>query len=86
MARGLFIGLTETELLAIRDKAVAAITTGLNVVSYSDSGSSVSKQWALSPKEMLDEAGYGLYQLDNQAYAVYRRTSVLSVRWDTRTF
>ena len=61
MARGLFIGLTEDELLAIRNKAVTAITAGLNVVSYSDSGSSVSKQWALPPKEMLDEAGYALY-------------------------
>ena len=86
MARGLFIGLTESELLAIRDKAVTAITTGLNVVSYSDSGSSVSKQWALSPKEMLEEAGYGLYQFDKQAYAAYARYSVLNVRWDNRVY
>jgi hypothetical protein len=86
MARGLFIGLTESELLAIRDKAVTAITTGLNVVSYSDSGSSVSKQWALSPKEMLDEAGYALFQFDSQQYAAYARYSVLNVRWDNRVY
>ena len=86
MARGLFIGLTESELLAIRDKAVTAITTGLNVVSYSDSGSSVSKQWALSPTEMLDEAGYALFQFDPQAYAAYARYSVLNVRWDNRVY
>jgi hypothetical protein len=78
--------LTEDELLAIRAKAVSAITTGLNVVSYSDSGSSVSKQWALQPKEMLDEANHALYLLDPLAYAALRRTSVVAVRWDARSF
>jgi hypothetical protein len=86
MAQGLFIGLTEDELLAIRAKAVSAITTGLNVVSYSDSGSSVSKQWALQPKEMLNEANHALYLLDPLAYASLRRTSVVAVRWDSRSF
>ena len=86
MARGLFIGLTEDELLAIRAKAVTAITTGLNVVSYSDSGSSVSKQWALSPKEMLDEVGYALFQFDPQTYAAYARYSVINIRWDNRVY
>lgn len=85
-AQGLFIGLTEDELLAIRAKAVAAITQGLNVVSYSDSGSSVSKQWALPPKDMLAEANYALYLLDPQQYANLRRRSVISVRWDNRVF
>ena len=86
MAQGLLIGLTEDELLAIRAKAVAAITQGLNVVSYSDSGSSVSKQWALPPKDMLAEANYGLYMLDPQQYANLRRRSVVSIRWDNRNF
>jgi hypothetical protein len=86
MAQGLLVGLTEDELLAIRAKAVSAITTGLNVVSYSDSGSSVSKQWALQPKEMLDEANHALYLLDPLAYASLRRTSVVAVRWDARSF
>jgi len=84
--QGLFIGLTEDELLAIRAKAVSAITAGLNVVSYSDSGSSVSKQWALPPKDMLAEANYALYLLDPQQYANLRRRSVISVRWDNRVF
>lgn len=81
---GLFIGLTEDELLAIRAKAVAAITQGLNIMSYSDSGSSVSKQWALAPKDMLAEANYALYLFDPQQYSTLRRTSVISVRWDNR--
>ena len=85
-AQGLFIGLTEDELLAIRAKAVSAIIQGLNIVSYSDSGSSVSKQWAIPPKDMLAEANYALYLLDPQQYASLRRRSVISVRWDNRVF
>jgi len=84
MASGIFIGLTEDELLAIRAKAVSAITTGLNLVSYSDSGSSASKQWAMPPKEMPSEAAFALYQLDPQQYASMRRTTVIDVRWDNR--
>jgi hypothetical protein len=86
MAQGLFIGLEEADLLALRKTAVDAMKKGLVVVSYSDSGSSVSKQWALPPKEMLDEAGYALYNLDPQQYAAFRRTSVVAVRWDSRIF
>jgi hypothetical protein len=86
MAKGTLIGLTEDELLAIRAKAVAAITQGLNVVSYSDSGSSVTKSWALKPDVMLDEANHALYLLDPQQYASLRRTSVVAVRWDARSF
>jgi hypothetical protein len=86
MAKGLFIGLNQDELLAIRAKAVAAITQGLNVVSYSDSGSSVTKSWALKPEVMLEEVGHALYILDPLEYAAYRRTSVVAVRWDSRSF
>ena len=86
MAKGLLVGLNEDELLAIRAKAVSAITQGLNVVSYSDSGSSVTKSWALKPDVMLDEANHALYILDSQQYAALRRTSVVAVRWDSRSF
>ena len=53
-------------------------------MSYSDSGSSASKQFAMSPKEMLAEASFALYQLDPQQYASMRRTTVIDVRWDNR--
>jgi hypothetical protein len=55
-------------------------------VSYSDSGSSVTKSWALKPEVMLDEVGHALYILDPLQYAAYRRTSVVAVRWDSRSF
>lgn len=84
MASGIFIGLTECELLAIRTKAVEAITEGKNLMSYSDSGSSASKSWAMQPKEMLAEASFALYQLDPLQYAAMKRTNVISVQWNNR--
>ena len=82
MASGLFIGLTECELLDIKAKAVAMITTGQVLMSYSDSGSSASKQFAMPPKEMLAEAMFALSRLDPETYG--RRTTVISTSWATR--
>jgi hypothetical protein len=80
--QGLFIGLTEDELLAIKAKAVSMIMEGKTLMSYSDSGSSATKQFALPPKEMLSEALYGLSQLDPKKYG--RRRNVINVRYDNR--
>ena len=82
MASGIFIGLTECELLAIRSKAVAMITEGKTLMSYSDSGSSASKSFAMPPKEMLGEAMYALSKLDPQTYG--KSVTVISTSWATR--
>ena len=79
MASGIFIGLTEDELLAIKVKAVAMITEGKTLMSYSDSGSSATKQFAMSPKEMLNEAMFALSRLDSQTYGI--RRTVVSTNW-----
>jgi len=81
MASGLFIGLTECELLDIKAKAVAMITEGKTLMSYSDSGSSASKQFAMPPKEMLSEAMFALSRLDPH---LRTRTTVISTSWSTR--
>ena len=80
MASGLLIGLTEDELLAIKAKAVAMITEGKTLMSYSDSGSSATKQFAMSPKEMLSEAMWALSKLDPLTYG--SRRSVISTNWN----
>ena len=73
MASGIFIGLSEDELLAIRTKALASITSGTVTMSYSDSGSSVSRQFAgMTPKEALSEAMYALSILDPSQYGTVR--------------
>ena len=75
MASGIFIGLTEDELLAIKAKAVTLITEGKTLMSYSDSGSSATKQFSMPPKEMLSEAMFALSALDPLTYG-YRRSIV----------
>ena len=82
MAKGIFVGLPESDLLAIRDSAVTDIKAGRVITSYSDSGSSVSKQYAMQPKEMLEESLYALKQLDPETYG----SSVKIIRTDYRGF
>ena len=48
-------------------------------MSYSDSGSSATKQFAMSPKEMLNEAMFALSRLDPQTYGI--RRTVVSTNW-----
>jgi hypothetical protein len=83
MASGLFIGLTECELLDIKAKALAMIIEGKTLMSYSDSGSSASKQFAMPPKEMLSEAMFALSRLDPSVFGT--RRSVISTDWQNRT-
>ena len=82
MASGIFIGLTECELLDIKAKALAMITEGKTLMSYSDSGSSASKQFAMPPKEMLSEAMFALSRLDPQTYG--SRKTIISTDWQNR--
>lgn len=82
MAQGLFIGLTECELLDIKAKALSMITEGKTLMSYSDSGSSASKQFSMQPKEMLAEAMFALSRLDPGTYG--QRRSVISTDWSNR--
>ena len=82
MASGLFIGLTECELLDIKAKAVSLITEGKTLMSYSDSGSSASRQMVMPARDMLAEVLFALSRLDPATYG--RRTTVISTSWSTR--
>lgn len=79
MSTGLFIGLTEAELLAIKAKAVTLITAGVTTTSYSDSGTSVGKAITLSAKEMLAESLYALSIINPTVYG--KRITVLKTDW-----
>ena len=81
MASGIFIGLTECELLDIKAKALALITEGKTLMSYSDSGSSASKQFAMPPKEMLQEAMFALSRLSPD-YG--KRSTIVQTNWNNR--
>ena len=79
MSQGLFIGLTEAELLAIKAKAVSSITAGVTTTSYSDSGTSVGKAITMPAKEMLAEALHALQLLNPAVYG--QRITVLRTDW-----
>jgi NAD/NADP transhydrogenase beta subunit len=65
---GVFIGLTEAELLAIKAKALAEVTSGVVMTNYSDSGSSVGKQVTMPARDRLAEAMYALQLLNPTTY------------------
>lgn len=79
MAEGTFVGLPRATVEAIRDKAVALILEGKTIMSWSDGATNSSKQFAMPPKEMLDEALHALNILDGNPrrqalYTNYNRT------------
>ena len=83
MAQGIFIGLTECELLDLKSKALQLIMDGKTLMSYSDSGSSATKAFpGMTPKEVLNEAMFGLSRLDPGKYG--RRATMIYTRWDNR--
>lgn len=73
MAKGLFLGLPEDELLRYRAEALADL--GRVVTSYSDSGTSVSKTFGMKAEDRLVEINYALSRLDSSKYGS-RRTSI----------
>lgn len=77
--QGLFIGLTEGELLAIKAKALSLITAGVTTTNYNDSGTSVGKAITLPAKEMLGEAIYALQLLNPTVYG--ERISIVRCDW-----
>jgi hypothetical protein len=79
MASGIFIGLPIATLVAMRDAALAELTTGVVTTSYSDSGTSVSKQITMPAKERYNEACLALSYADSATYG--ERTTVIRSNW-----
>ena len=65
-AIGIFVGLPRATIESIRDRAVALILDGKTIMSYGDGVTSSSKQFAMPPQDMLNEAKYALKLLDRQ--------------------
>lgn len=84
-ASGIFIGADEDWLKATKQKAMEKFAQGTVVVSYSDSGSSVSKQLTASPKDIIAECNLALFTLDPVTYANLGRRSVFGSRYDSRS-
>lgn len=79
-ALGIYVGLPEETLLAYKEEALGQL--GLAVTSYSDSGTSVNKQFGLPPATRIMEINYALSRIDSTRYGG-AHTSV-QVNWDSR--
>lgn len=80
MAQGLFItGFTVAEVLQIQSKAKEMLVEGKTVMQWGDSGSTVSKQFPMTVKEVLQECAYALRVLDPATYGRRRNVAQSSV-------
>ena len=76
MARGLFItGFTVAEVLAIQRRAKELLLEGKTVMNWNDADTSVSKQFAMTVSEVLDECGLALRVLDPATYGKPRKVA-----------
>lgn len=80
MALGIYVGLDEDTLLAYKQEALAQL--GLAVTSYSDSGTSVNKQWGMPPRDRIVEINYALSRIDPKKYG--GMTTSVQVNWNGR--
>lgn len=76
--------LTQAQVEAIRDKAVEQLTAGRVTMSYSDSGTSVSKQWPMDITSVMVECRYALQLKDPQQYGSIDRVRVYNGLWNFR--
>ena len=69
MARGLFvIGFTAAEVLQIQAKAKELLLEGKTLMSWGESGSTATKQFAMPVREVLEECAHALPFLDPDTY------------------
>ena len=80
MAQGLFItGFTVAEVLQIQAKAKEMLMEGKTLMSWGDSGSTATKQFAMSVKEVLEECEMALRALDPATYGTRRNVAQSSI-------
>lgn len=69
MAKGLFTtGFTAKEVKAIQKRAKALLMEGRALMSWTDNGTSATKQWVMPVSEVLEECAYALRVLEPETY------------------
>jgi hypothetical protein len=76
--------LTQSQIEAIRDKAVEQLLQGRVLMNYADSGTSVQKAWPMSVEAVLVECRYSLQLKDPQQYGAIDRVRVYNGLWNFR--
>jgi hypothetical protein len=86
MARptGCFLILSQARIEALVEKAYENLASGRVLMSYSDSGTSVSKDWPMTVEQVLVECRYALQIKDPQQYGGIDRVRVYNGLWNFR--
>ena len=83
-ATGCFLILSQARIESIADKAASLLEEGKTMMSYSDSGTSVSKSWPMDVQTVLVECRYALQIKDPQQYGAIDRVRVYNGLWNFR--
>ena len=83
-ATGCFLILSQNRIEQIADKAAEQLAAGRVMMSYSDSGTSVSKDWPMDVQTVLIEARYALQVKDPNKYGAIDRVRVYNGLWNFR--
>lgn len=83
-ATGCFLILSQERIEAIADRASSLLLEGKTMMNYSDSGTSVGKQFPMSVQATLIECRYALQIKDPQQYGEIDRVRVYNGLWNFR--
>jgi hypothetical protein len=83
-ATGCFLILSQARIEAIADRAASLLTEGKTMMSYSDSGTSVSKTFPMDIQQTLIECRYALQIKDPNQYGSIDRVRVYNGLWNFR--
>jgi hypothetical protein len=86
MARptGCFLILSQQRIEAIADKAAELLMSGKTVMSYTDSGTSVTKSFPMDIQTVMIECRYALQIKDPNAYGHIDKVRVYNGLWNFR--
>ena len=83
-ASGCFLILSQARIESIADKAASLLEEGKTMMSYSDSGTSVSKTFPMDVQTVLVECRYALQIKDPEQYGAIDRVRVYNGLWNFR--
>mgnify|MGYP003349716312 FL=1 len=78
-AQGIFLVLDITDIEEIVAQAVVLLKQGKTMMEYSDSGTSVTKEFPMTIQQTLLEARYALQVKDPQKYGAVDRVRVINM-------
>ncbi|PTY03331.1 hypothetical protein DB346_05475 [Verrucomicrobia bacterium LW23] len=68
-SQGIFtVGFTISEILQIQQQAKKMLLEGKTVMSWTDTGTTTTKQFPMTVREVLEECAYALRKLQPAAY------------------